>query len=49
MASRILKLARAAIIYLCLGMHREEVIRAKTDKGFAMPMDLPKWQRRPKF
>jgi hypothetical protein len=36
-----LKLARAALIHLCLAMHREEYIRAKDDKGFTVPMPLP--------
>ncbi|MDF3814050.1 LA2681 family HEPN domain-containing protein [Rhodopseudomonas sp. BAL398] len=40
-ALRILKLARAAMIYLCFSMHQEETIRTKDDKGFAMPMTLP--------
>jgi hypothetical protein len=42
-ALRVLKLARAAMIYLCLGMHREEIIRGKDEKGLAMPMTLPPW------
>lgn len=48
-ALRILKLARAALIHLCLAMHREEHIRAKDDKGFTVPMTLPAWKPRPKF
>ncbi len=47
-ALRVLKLARAALIHLCLAMQREENIRAKDDKSFAMPMTLPKWIPRPK-
>jgi len=46
---RILKLARAAMIHLCLAMHREENIRAKHDKSFAISMTLPTWKRRPKY
>jgi hypothetical protein len=42
-ALRVLKLARVAMIHLCLAMHREENIRAKTNTGFAMPMTLPAW------
>ncbi len=48
-ALRILKLARAALIHLCLAMHREEHIRVKDDKGFTVPMTLPAWKPRPKF
>ena len=44
-ALRILKLARAAMIHLCLAMHREENIRAKNDKSLAIPMTLPTWKR----
>lgn len=40
-ALRVLKLARAAMIHLCLSMHREETIRVKDENGFAMPMTLP--------
>jgi hypothetical protein len=47
-ALRILKLARAAMIHLCLAMHREEEIRAKDEKGFAVPMTLPTWKQRPR-
>jgi hypothetical protein len=47
-ALRILKLARAAMIHLCLAMHREKNIRAKDDKSLAIPMTLPTWKRRPK-
>lgn len=42
-ALRVLKLARAAMIHLCLSMHREETIRAKDENGFAIPMTLPPW------
>jgi hypothetical protein len=47
-ALRILKLVRAAMIHLCLAMHREEEIRAKDEKGFAMPVTLPTWKQRPR-
>jgi hypothetical protein len=47
-ALRILKLARAAMIHLCLAMYREENIRRKDDKSFAIPMTLPTWKRRPR-
>jgi tetratricopeptide (TPR) repeat protein len=40
-ALRILKLARAAMIYLSLAMKREEDIRAKAEEGFIIPMGLP--------
>jgi LA2681-like HEPN len=41
---RLLKLSRAALIYLSLGMHQEERQRAK-ERGdaFLMPMDLSPW------
>jgi hypothetical protein len=45
-ALRVLKLARAAMIQLCLSVHREEAIRAKDENGFAMPMTLPAWDER---
>jgi hypothetical protein len=48
-ALRILKLARNAMIHLCLAMHREEIIRAKDDKTLAIPMTLPAWKRRPRY
>jgi hypothetical protein len=48
-ALRILKLARAAMIHLCLAMHREESIRAKDDKSLTIPMTLPTWKRRPRY
>jgi hypothetical protein len=47
-ALRILKLARAAMIHLCLAMHREENISAKDDTSLAIPMTLPTWKRRPR-
>jgi LA2681-like HEPN len=40
---RVLKLARAAMIHLCLSIHREEAIRSNKESGFAMPMVLPPW------
>lgn len=44
-ALRVLKLARAALMYLSLGMHREEKQRAKTRKDGSMlaPMPLTPW------
>jgi hypothetical protein len=40
----VFRLARAGLIYLALGMHREEQKRAKTEsKGFKMPMTLGLW------
>jgi hypothetical protein len=45
-ALRVLKLARVAMIHLCLAMHREENIRGKTNTDFAMPMTLPAWKPR---
>jgi len=47
-ALRILKLARAALIHLCLAMHREEEVRAKDNKSLAAPMILPAWKPRPR-
>lgn len=44
-ALRVLKLSRAALVYLSLGMHREERKRAETTpQGLAMPMNLELWQ-----
>ena len=42
---RILKLARSALIYLSLGMHKEEARRseAECDGGLRMPMILDEW------
>ncbi|MEI9803513.1 MAG: LA2681 family HEPN domain-containing protein [Pseudolabrys sp.] len=44
---RLLKLSRAALIYLSLGMHREEQQREEKkgpDGGLAAPMHLDTWQ-----
>ncbi len=42
---RILKLARAGLIYLSLAVHREETIRAKNRQdGLVVPMRLPEWE-----
>lgn len=41
---RLLKLARAGLIYLSLAVHREERLRAKNQDGFIMPMHLPEWK-----
>jgi hypothetical protein len=43
---RLFKLARAAIIYLSLGMHREEKRRRKGDSSKIMPMPLDRWSDR---
>ena len=45
-ALRILKLARAALIYLALAMHMEERRRAgdREDDGLVMPMELDTWE-----
>jgi hypothetical protein len=40
------KLARAAIIYLSLGMHREESRRGKGDPSKIAPMPLDRWSDR---
>jgi len=37
---RLFKLVRAAIIYLLLGMHREEARRAHDEKALAFPMEI---------
>ena len=42
---RIMKLARSALIYLSLAVHREEQIKGKDDSKFVMPMTLPIWER----
>lgn len=42
---RLLKLARAGLIYLSLAVHREERLRAKNQQdGLVMPMHLPEWK-----
>lgn len=42
---RLIKLARAALIYLSLGMHREEKRRAASrPQGLVMPMELDTWE-----
>lgn len=45
-ALRILKLARAALIYLALAMHTEERRRAgdREDNGLVVPMELDTWE-----
>lgn len=44
-ALRLLKLARAGLIYLSLAVHREERLRsASRDEGLVMPMQLDTWQ-----
>ncbi len=43
-ALRVLKLARAALTYLSLGMHREEKRRAHGKTGVAVPMTLGVWE-----
>jgi LA2681-like HEPN len=42
------KLARAAIIYLSLGMHREEKRRGESDPRKIAPMPLDRWDDRSK-
>jgi hypothetical protein len=42
----LLKLVRAAITYLSLGMHREERQRRKGDTSKIMPMPLDRWSDR---
>jgi len=43
----ILKLVRAALIYLSLAVHREEAIRdAARPEGLVAPMPLWKWNER---
>jgi len=41
---RLFKLVRAAMIYLMLGMHREEVRKAKEDKKPSLPMHIALWE-----
>lgn len=42
---RLIKMARAGLIYLSLAVHREEAIRAeKRQDEFVMPMRLPEWR-----
>jgi len=38
----------AAVIHLCLAMHREENIRSN-DKSLAIPITLPTWKRRRRY
>ncbi len=40
------RLARAALIYLSLAVGREEQLRSESDRGFAMPMNLPTYAGR---
>jgi hypothetical protein len=37
---RLMKLVRAAMIYLSLGIHREERVKSSKQKGIVMPMEL---------
>lgn len=37
---RLMRLARAAMLYLSLAVHREESLRAEADDGLIVPMDL---------
>ncbi|AZO44955.1 hypothetical protein EJ076_29560 [Mesorhizobium sp. M7D.F.Ca.US.005.01.1.1] len=48
-ALRILKLARAAMIYLCLAMHRKETSEPQDETKLTMPRTLPSWKRRPRY
>jgi hypothetical protein len=41
---RVLRLVRASLIYLSLGMHREERRRAKQNGGIQAPMYLDAWE-----
>lgn len=41
------RLARAALIYLSLAVGREEQLRSESDRGLAMPMSLPTYPGRP--
>jgi hypothetical protein len=42
---RVFRLARAGLIYLCLGMHREERRRSKERKQeLVVPMRLDVWE-----
>jgi LA2681-like HEPN/Tetratricopeptide repeat len=41
---RLIKLVRAAMIYLFLGMHREERLRSTENPGLTVPMSLDPWQ-----
>ncbi|WP_425304879.1 LA2681 family HEPN domain-containing protein [Bradyrhizobium erythrophlei] len=46
---RVLKLARAALIYLSLGMHHEELQRPPSKNGLVAPMVLGLWEDEWKF
>lgn len=46
---RVLRLARAALIYLSLGMHHEELQRPPSKNGFVAPMILGLWEDEWKF
>lgn len=41
---RLFRLVRAAMIYLMLGMHREEARKAKEDKEASLPMHISLWE-----
>ena len=43
-ALRLLQLTRSAVIYLSLGMHREEKTRLAKQSGLALPMHLSPYQ-----
>ncbi|WP_321324669.1 LA2681 family HEPN domain-containing protein [Thiomicrorhabdus sp.] len=42
---RLMKLARAALMYLSLEVHREEEMRAQGRTGLAAPITLPTFER----
>lgn len=46
---RVLRLARAALIYLSLGMHHEELQRPRSKNGLVAPMVLGLWEDEWKF
>jgi hypothetical protein len=44
-ALRLLKLVRAALIHLSLGVHQEERVRAKSQEGLVAQVELPTYER----
>ena len=41
---RLIKTARAALMYLSMAVHQEEKVKAKDIHGISIPINLPKWE-----
>ncbi|WP_202971526.1 LA2681 family HEPN domain-containing protein [Methylophaga nitratireducenticrescens] len=41
---RLIKMARAALMYLSMAVHQREKMKAKEMSGISIPFDLPKWE-----